>query len=77
MNGAETAIEAQIRIEAERIAETENLVLTDRDQTQEIDTRSKTCRERERKIGVTKIGTEEITVQGVIILIEKKTAGNV
>lgn len=74
---AEIATEAQIRIEADRRVEIENLVLTGRDQTREIDIRSKTRRERERKTGVTRTGTEEITVRGITTPIERKIAGNV
>ena len=74
---AEIATEAQIRIEAGQRVEIENLVLTGRDQTREIDIRSKTRRERERKTGVTRTGTEEITVRGITIPIERKIAGNV
>ena len=77
MREAEIATEAQIRIEVGQTAEIENLVLTGRDQTREIDIRSKTRRERERKTGVTRTGTEEITVRGITTPIERKIAGNV
>ena len=72
--GAETAIVAETRIEAEMIAEIGNLAMTDSAQIQETDFR-KTY--RDRKIGMTRTGTEEITVRGHTIRTKRKTVGSV
>ena len=72
--GAETAIVAETRIEAEMIAGIGNPAMTDNAQIRETDLR-KTY--RDRKIGMTRTGTEEITVQGHTIRTKRKTVGNV
>ena len=74
MRGAETAIEAETRIEAEMTAGTGEPAMTDSAQIRETDFRKMY---RDRKIGMTRIGTEEITVQGHTIHIKRKIAGNV
>ena len=71
---AETAIVVETRIEAETIAGIGNLATTDSAQTRETDFR-KTY--RDRKIGMTRIGTEETTVQGHTIRTKRRTVGNV
>ena len=57
--GTETAIEAEIRIGVEMTAGIEDLAMTDSVQIREIDPKKK---ERDRKIGTTRIGTEVRTV---------------
>ena len=74
MKGAETAIEAETRIEAEMTAGTGEPAMTDSTQIRETDFRKMY---RDRKIGTTRTGTEEITVQGHTIHIKRKTVGSV
>ena len=74
MRGAETTIEAETRIEVERTAGIENLAMIDSVQIREIDSRKMY---RDKRIGMTRIGTEEITVRGHTIHIKRKIAGNV
>ena len=71
---AETDTVAETKTEAEMIAEIGNPVLRDSDLTRETDFRKK---HRDRKIGMTRIGTEEITVQGHTIRTKKRIVGNV
>ena len=73
MRGTETAIEAEIRIEIEMTAGIENLAMIDSVRIIEIDSKKK---DRDRKIGMTRIGTEDRIVQGHITLIKRKIAGN-
>ena len=61
MREAVTAIEAETRIEAEMTAGIEDPAMTDSAQIRETDSRKMN---RDRKIGMTRTGTEEITVQG-------------
>ena len=56
------------------IAEIGNPVMRDSDLTLETDFRKK---HRDRKIGMTRTGTEEITVQGHTIRTKKRIVGNV
>ena len=56
MRGTETAIEAEIRIEVEMTAGIEDLAMIDSVRIQEIESRK---RGRDRKIGMTRIGTED------------------
>ena len=70
----ETAIEAEIRIEEETIAEIEDPATIGRDRIRKIDLRMK---DKGKKIGMTMIRTEEITVQGCIIHTKRRIAGNV
>ena len=65
---------AETKTEAEMIAETGNPVSRDSDLTRETDFRKK---HRDRKIGMTRIGTEETTVQGHTIRTKKRIVGNV
>ena len=65
---------AGTKTEEEMIAEIGNPVSKDRDLTRETDFRKK---HRDRKIGMTRIGTEEITVQGHTIRTKKRIVGNV
>ena len=65
---------AETKTEVEMIAEIGNPVMRDSDLTQETDFRKK---HRDRKIGMTRIGTEEITVQGHTIRTKKRIVGNV
>ena len=58
-NRTEIAIEAEIRTEVEMTAEMEDLAMTDSVKIQEIDSKKKG---RDRKIGMTRIGTEDRTV---------------
>ena len=74
MRGTETAIEAETRIEAEMTAGIEDLAMTDSARIREIGSKKK---DRVRKIGMTRIGTEDRIVQGHITLIKRKIAGNV
>ena len=71
---AKTDTVAETKTEEEMIAEIGNPVLRDSDLTRETDFRKK---HRDRKIGMTRIGTEEITVQGHTIRTKKRTVGNV
>ena len=71
--GTETAIETEIRIEVEMIAGIEDLAMIDSVRIREIDSKKK---DRDRKIGTTRIGTEDRTVQGHTILTKRKIAGN-
>ena len=71
---AETSIVAETKIEAEMTAEIGDLATTDSAQIRQTDLR-KTY--RDRKIGMTRIGTEEITVQGHTIRTKRRTVGNV
>ena len=74
MREAETAIEAETRIEVEITAGIENLAMTDSAQIRETDSRKMY---RDRKIGMTRTGTEEITVRGHTIHTKRKTVGSV
>ena len=65
---------AETKTEEEMIAEIGNPVSKDRDLTRETDFRKK---HRDRKIGMTRIGTEETTVQGHTIRTKKRIVGNV
>ena len=65
---------AETKTEAEMIAEIGNPVLRDSDLTRETDFRKK---HRDRKIGMTRIGTEETTVQGHTIRTKRRIVGNV
>ena len=65
---------AETKTEEEMIAEIGNQVSKDRDLTRETDFRKK---HRDRKIGMTRIGTEETTVQGHTIRTKKRIVGNV
>ena len=56
VRGTETAIEAEIRIEIEMTAGIENLAMIDSVRIIEIDSKKK---DRDRKIGMTRIGTED------------------
>ena len=71
---AKTDTVAETKTEAEMIAEIGNPVSRDRDLTRETDFRKK---HRDRKIGMTRIGTEEITVQGHTTRTKKRIVGNV
>ena len=71
--GTETAIEAEIRIEVEMTAGIEDLAMIDSVRIRETDSKKK---DRDRKIGMTRIGTEDRIVRGHIILIKRKIAGN-
>ena len=71
---AKTDTVAETRTEVEMIAEIGNPVSKDRDLTRETDFRKK---HRDRKIGMTRIGTEETTVQGHTIRTKKRIVGNV
>ena len=62
------------KIEAEMIAEIGDPVMRDSNLTRETDFRKK---HRDRKIGMTRIGTEEITVQGHTTRTKKRIVGNV
>ena len=73
-NGTEIAIEAEIRTEVEMTAEMEDLAMTDSVRIQEIDSKKKG---RDRKIGMTRIGTEDRTVRGHTTHIKRTIAGNV
>ena len=73
MRGTETTIQAENRIEAETTAEIEDPATTDSVQTREIDSKE---RDRNRKIGMTRIGTEGRIVQGRTIRTKRKIAGN-
>ena len=70
---AVTAIVAETRIEAEMIAGIGNPAMTDNAQIRETDLR-KTY--RDRKIGMTRTGTEETTVQGHTIRTKRRIVGN-
>ena len=72
--GAKTDTVAETKTEVEMIAEIGNPVLRDSDLTRETDFRKK---HRDRKIGMTRIGTEETTVQGHTIRTKKRIVGNV
>ena len=72
--GAETAIVAETRIEIEMTAGIEDPAMTDSAQIRETDSRKMY---RDRKIGMTRTGTEEITVQGHTIHTKRKIVGNV
>ena len=74
MRGAETAIEAETRIEVEMTAGIEDLAMTDSAQIRETDSRKMY---RDRKIGMTRTGTEEITVRGHTIHTKRKIVGSV
>ena len=74
MTGAKTETVAETKTEVEMIAEIGDPVLRDKDLTRETDFRKK---HRDRKIGMTRIGTEDRIVQGHITLIKRKIAGNV
>ena len=65
---------AETKTEEEMTAEIGNPVSKDRDLTRETDFRKK---HRDRKIGMTRIGTEETTVQGHTIRTKKRIVGNV
>ena len=65
---------AGTKTEEEMIAEIGDPVSIDRDLTREKDFRKKL---RDRKIGTTRIGTEETTVQGHTIRTKKRIVGNV
>ena len=65
---------AGTKTEEKMIAEIGDPVSTDRDLTREKDFRKKL---RDRKIGTTRIGTEETTVQGHTIRTKKRIVGNV
>ena len=65
---------AETKTEEEMIAEIGNQVSIDRDLTRETDFREK---HRDRKIGMTRIGTEETTVQGHTTRTKKRIVGNV
>ena len=52
----------------------ENRAMIDSVRIREIDSKKK---DRDRKIGTTRIGTEDITVRGHTIRIKRKIAGNV
>ena len=71
---AKTDTVAETKTEVEMIAEIGNPVLRDSDLTRETDFRKK---HRDRKIGMTRIGTEEITVRGHTIRTKKRIVGNV
>ena len=73
MRGTETAIEAEIRIEVEMTAGIEDLAMIDSVRIREIESRK---RGRDRKIGMTRIGTEDRIVRGHITLTKRKIAGN-
>ena len=73
MRGTETTIQAENRIEAETTAEIEDPATTDSVQTREIDSKE---RDRNRKIGMTRIGTEGRIVQVRTIRTKRKIAGN-
>ena len=73
MRGTETTIQAENRIEAETIAKIEDPATTDSVQTREIDSKE---RDRNRKIGMTRIGTEGRIVQVRTIRTKRKIAGN-
>ena len=70
---AETDTVAETKIETEIIAEIGNPAMRDNAQIRETDFR-KTY--RDRKIGMTRTGTEEITVRGHTIRTKKRTVGN-
>ena len=74
MKEAETAIVEETRIEVEMTAGIEDLAMKDSAQFRETDSRKMY---RDRKIGMTRTGTEEITVQGHTIHIKRKTVGSV
>ncbi len=74
LTGAKTDTVAETKTEAEMIAEIGNPVSRDRDLTRETDFRKK---HRDRKIGMTRIGTEETTVQGHTTRTKKRIVGNV
>ena len=71
---AETDTVAETKIEAEMIAEIGDPVMRDSDLTRETDFRKK---HRDRKIGMIRTGTEEITVRGHTIRTKRRTVGNV
>ena len=74
MSEAETATETETRIEIEMTAGIEDPAMTDSAQIRETDSRKMY---RDRKIGMTRTGTEEITVQGHTIHTKRKIVGNV
>ena len=74
MKGTETATEAEIRIKIEMTAGIEDPAMTDSVRIREIDSKE---RDRNRKIGMTRIGTEGRIVQGRTIRTKRKIAGNV
>ena len=71
---AETDTVAETKTEEETTAEIGNPVSRDRDLTRETDFRKK---HRDRKIGMTRTGTEETTVQGHTIRTKRRIVGNV
>ena len=60
MKGTETAIKAGTRIEVEMTAGIDDPAMTDSVQIRETDSRKK---DRDRKIGMIRIGTEDRTVR--------------
>ena len=74
MSKGETATETETRIEIEMTAGIEDPAMTDSAQIRETDSRKMY---RDRKIGMTRTGTEEITVQGHTIHTKRKIVGNV